>query len=266
MQVRQIENVLDLLEFFAEHGRPATLAEISEHFEWPRSSTYNLLSTLSSRGYLYEPSNRGRFYPTPRWQSIAQKLSSMQPVPNEILELARFLRDSTEETVCIGSATGKHVVFLEVFASPARVRYAAESGQRVPIHATASGWSILSQWSASQRASLLKKIEFEPYGTGTPMSIEAVEQQVRVGLNRGWFKSASAYSVDLGGVSIPLMFSEQIYAITVAGPLTRVEEIMPEIAVRMHDAIKLHFGPDYLETQVAGLTSPPNVAEANLGS
>lgn len=265
MQVRQVENVLDLLEFFAERGRAASLADVSEHFEWPRSSTYNLLSTLSSRGYLYEPSGRGRFYPTPRWQVIAQKISAAEPVPDEILKLARYLRDTTSETVCIGAAAGMSVVFLEVIDSPARVRYAAESGQRVPIHSTASGWSILSQWSPSQRASLLRKVEFERYGSGTPMSVDAVEDRIRVGLHRGWFKSASAYSVDLGGVSIPLIFSDRIYAITVAGPLNRVEAIMPEIAVRMHDAIGSHFGADYLTTQIKGLSSPPIPVETEPG-
>ncbi|WP_366142866.1 hypothetical protein [Pseudooceanicola sp.] len=27
--------MLDLLEFFAERGRPASLADVSENFEWP---------------------------------------------------------------------------------------------------------------------------------------------------------------------------------------------------------------------------------------
>lgn len=55
MNVKQAANVLDLLEFFARHKRPATLAEVAKAMEWPRSSTFNLLGTLASRGFLYEP-------------------------------------------------------------------------------------------------------------------------------------------------------------------------------------------------------------------
>lgn len=59
MDVKQVVNALELIEFFATHRRPATLAEISKHFGWPRSSTFNLLGTLANRGYLYEPRARG---------------------------------------------------------------------------------------------------------------------------------------------------------------------------------------------------------------
>ena len=61
MSVRQVENVLALLEFFAERQRPATLADVVEHTGWPRSSAFNLLSTLLDRGYLYEPRARAGY-------------------------------------------------------------------------------------------------------------------------------------------------------------------------------------------------------------
>jgi DNA-binding IclR family transcriptional regulator len=257
MLVRQVENVLDLLEFFADRGKAASLAEVSQRFGWPRSSAYNLLSTLNARGYLYEPSGRGKYYPTPRWLAIAQQVSAAEPVPEKLIRLGQELRDLTGETVCIGAAAGQSVVFLEVIPSPARVRYAAEVGQRIPIHATASGWSILSQWSASQRALLLRKVEFVRYGEGTPMSVDAVEDRIRSGLHNGWFKSASSYSVDLGGVSIPLIIADRVYSFTVAGPLNRVEKRMPELAVTVHDAVARHFGADYLATTVPNLTTLP---------
>lgn len=257
MLVRQVANVLDLLEFFAERGKPASLAEVSQHFGWPRSSTFNLLSTLGARGFLFEPEMRGRFYPTPRWLALSQAIATAEPLPESLLRLLRDLSERTGETVCIGAAAGTSVVFLEVIQSSARVRYAAEVGQRIPIHATASGQAILSQWPEAQRAALLRKVVFERYGSGTPMSVEAVEDQMRAGLHRGWFRSASNYSVDLGGVSLPIAEGGRIYALTVAGPLNRVEEMMPGIAREMHESVGRHLGPDYLRTQIHGLTVPP---------
>lgn len=260
MLVRQVAHLLDLLEYFAERGQPASLAEVSQHFGWPRSSTFNLLSTLGARGFLFEPGPRGRFYPTPRWLALAQAIAAAEPVPEPLLRLARELADCTGETVCIGAAAGTSVVFLEAIQSPSRVRYAAEVGQRIPLHATASGQSIISQWPEPQRAALLRKVVFERYGSGTPMSVEAVEDQIRAGLHRGWFRSASNYSVDLGGVSLPIAEGGRIYSLTVAGPLNRVEHIMPAIARTMHDAIGRHLGADYLASRIRGLTTPPRGA------
>lgn len=257
VQVRQVANVLDLLEFFAGHGKPASLAEVSQHFGWPRSSTFNLLSTLSARGYLFEPEGRGRFYPTPRWLSVSQTIAAAEPLPDSLVRLAGDLNERTAETICVGSASGASVIFLEVIQSKARVRYAAEVGQRIPLHATASGQAIMSQWPTRQRTALLRKVVFERYGAGTPMSVEAVEDQIRSGLFRGWFRSASNYSLDLGGVSLPIAISERMFSVTVAGPLNRIEARMPEIAKTMHATVAQHFGPRYLADEIKGLTTPP---------
>lgn len=257
MLVRQVANLLDLIEYFAERGKPASLAEISQHFGWPRSSTFNLLSTLGRRGFLFEPEARGRFYPTPRWLALAQTIVAAAPIPDSLVRLARDLAERTGETVCIGAAAGANVVFLDVVQSTSRVRYAAEVGQRIPIHATASGQAIMSQWPAGQRAALLRKVVFERYGSGTPMSIEAVEDQIRAGLHRGWFRSASNYSVDLGGVSLPMIVADRIFSVTVAGPMSRMDTAMFRIAQDMHDAVARQFGASYLRTEIKGLTTPP---------
>ena len=81
MIVRQAANVLEIMEFFAQTRKPATLAEIADHFGWPRSSTFNLLATLSEKGYLYEPRPRAGFYPTPRLLTMAQMISEVEPLP-----------------------------------------------------------------------------------------------------------------------------------------------------------------------------------------
>src|ERR1700751_5096633 len=93
MIVRQAVNVLEIMEFFAHTKKPATLAEISDHFGWPRSSTFNLLATLSEKGYfnrrappwekayLSEPRRRGGYYPTPRWLTLARMFSEVEPLP-----------------------------------------------------------------------------------------------------------------------------------------------------------------------------------------
>lgn len=257
MLVKQVANVLDILEFFAASEQPASLADVSRHFGWPRSSTFNLLSTLVSRGYLYEPEGRGRFYPTPRWLALSQQIASVEPLPEELARLTRDLSASTGETALVAAPSGMHAIFLNVVQSPAEVRYVAHVGDRIPLHATASGQSILSQFPEAQRHSLLRKVVFERYGDGTPMSVEVVEDSIRQSLHRGWFRSASGYSRDLGGVSVPIVLGVRIFSLTVAGPLFRFAEKMPETAAEMHRAIGLQFGPNFLAETVPTLASPP---------
>lgn len=255
MIVKQAANVLELFEFFAGHKKAASLAEIAHHFEWPRSSAFNLLSTLVAKGFLYEPEGKGRFYPTPRLLSLAQEIASAEPLPEELLNLISHIAGATGETVWIAAPSGQYAVFLEVIESKKSVRYTAKVGTRVPLHATATGQAIMSQLSQAQQASLLRKAVFKRFGEGTPMSIEAVEASIRQSLNRGWFVSSSAFTPDLGGIGIPMIFGDRIFAITVAGPWFRVGERLDEFAHILHEAVGLHLGPDYIRTRIKGLTA-----------
>lgn len=256
MLVKQAANVLDLFEFFAESKQAASLVEVSQHFGWPRSSAFNLLSTLMTKGFLYEP-KRGRYYPTPRWLTLAQEVASAEPLSEVLLNLLSDVAAKTGETVWIAAPSGQHAIFLEVIESKASVRYTAKVGTRVPLFATATGQAIISQMTPTQRAAVLRKAVFKRYGEGTPMSIEAVEASIRQSLNRGWFVSSSAFTPDLGGIGVPIVFEGRIFAMTVAGPWFRVGERLDEFARILHEAIALHLGPDYLRKTLKGLPPHP---------
>ena len=84
MIVRQAANVLEILEYFAKRLRPATAAEMAEDLGWPRSSTFKLVATLASKGYLYEPRGRGGYYPSPRWLVLAEAVTRAEPLPDRV--------------------------------------------------------------------------------------------------------------------------------------------------------------------------------------
>ncbi len=245
MAVKQIENLLALLEFFAERRRPATLADVVRHFDWPRSSAFNILSTLTAAGYLYEPRARGGYYPTPRWAQIVTAFSGAEPLLEPLRAIITGLAESTGETVWVSAPSGLFAVFLEVIESGAPIRYAAQPGKRVPIHLTASGQALLSRMPPGDRDVILRKVGFDSCGPNAPRSVEEVNQQIAAGQARGWFVSASAYSPDLGGVAIPVEINDRVFAITVAGPLFRVGEKAEEHARAIRDAIVRELGPEY---------------------
>ncbi len=253
MIVKQAANVLDLLEYFSQKQRVASLAEISHDMGWPRSSTFNLISTLIKRGFLYEPKPRGGFYPTPRWLALANEIAAANPLPPQATGLIEDLAQLTGETVWIAAPNGQQAVILAVIQSTHAVRYTADAGKQVPIHLTASGQAAMSQMSPQHVTAILNKATFIRYGDGTPMDVATVENNISDSLKRGWFSSVSAYSQDLGGVSVPLSIDGSIYSVTVAGPLFRVEDRMPDTARKVHAAIARHFGPDYMRRELPNL-------------
>ena len=230
MNVKQAANVLELIEFFARHRRPATLAEVSRHFDWPRSSTFNLLGTLASRGYLYEPHSRGGYYPSPKWLALLQQIERAEPIPEALHAMLRSLVERTGETAVLAATSGAYAVFVDTVESPHAIRYIASPGKLVPLHVTATGRALLSLLTPADRASVLRRATFERYTPTTLMSVAAVEKEIQRSLQRGWFEGDAEFTADLSGVTLPLDLPHRHFAVLVAGPMFRVKARAEELA------------------------------------
>ncbi|RLQ85263.1 IclR family transcriptional regulator [Notoacmeibacter ruber] len=256
MAVRQIENLIALLEYFAERQEPATLADIARDFGWPRSSAHNILITLSYAGYLYEPKARGGYYPSSRWTQLGQAFSDGEPLPEALRNIIVDLGKRTGETAWISAPSGLYAVFLAVVESLAAVRYAAQVGNRVPIHITASGQALMSQMPERDREILLRKASYGNWGRNAARSIEEVRQQMAEAAERGWFKSASYFSPDLGGVAVPIVLGSRVFSVTVAGPIYRMEDRFAPYAEEIYAAIARELGADHCARTLKGIRLP----------
>ena len=237
MQVKQAANVLELLEFFAHRQRPATLAELSDELGWPRSSTFNLIGTLAEKGYLYEPRARGGYYPSPRWLAMAQAVSQAEPLPEAALLLVAEVAEETGETTAIGAPAGIYTMWIHAIESTAPIRYFGRVGHRLPIHASSTGRAILAQYSFAERQAVYRKLSFERYSATTPMSIDAVEAELRRSATRGYHFSNGDFSKDLVGVALPLPIGQRRLSIVVAGPQFRCLDRVPAIAEAIRSGI-----------------------------
>lgn len=238
MLVRQAANVLELMEYFAARKRPATLAEIAEAMDWPKSSTFNLVGTLADRGYLYETRARAGYYPSPRWMAMARSISEAEPLPDFVLELAAEIARATGETTAIGVAAGTSVIFLHVVESHQPIRYFAQVGTQVPIHASSAGRAILAQMQPSERRALYRRIRFERYSATSPMDAATIEAELRLASERGYHQSDSEFIADLAGVALPLPVASRQLSIVVAGPVSRCLESRPRTAALMTSIIR----------------------------
>jgi len=232
-QVKQAANVLELLEYFARRKRPATMAEISDDLGWPRSSTFNLVNTMADKGWLYEPQLRVGYYPSPRWLKLARIVAEAEPLPEAVHAIVTRIADETGETTAVGTLAGTSAIFLDVVESRHSVRYFAEVGERVPVHASSAGRAILGQLSPDERQAIYRRIRFEQFSATTPMSPERIEADLAEAAARGYHQSSSEYIPDLAGVALPLPLNGRRLSIVVAGPTSRCLERRPQTAATM---------------------------------
>jgi DNA-binding IclR family transcriptional regulator len=232
MYVQQAANVLVLLEYFARRHAPARIAEIADELGWPRSSTFNIVSTLVDKGFLYESQARSGYYPTPRWLALAQEVSEAEPLAPHFVGLAAGLARETGETAAISAPAGTHAIFMHVAESTQPVRYFAQVGDRVPIQASSAGRALLEQHSRAERDSLYRKIRFQSYSPTSPKSPGAVERELAAAKRRGYHQSNAEYTPDLAGVALALPGPRRL-SIVVVGPVSRCLHKRPETAALM---------------------------------
>jgi len=229
MVVRQAANVIDLLEYFARRRQPATLTEISDDLGWPRSSTFNIIETLISRGYIYTPAARFSYYPTPKWLLSAEAIAEAAPMPDAVYQLVERLAGETGETVSLAAAAGLEVVLIHVVESKSVIRYSAEVGKLLPIHSSAAGRAVLSQFSTSTRNAILSKVTYHQYQPNSMMSREAVLAEMARSEERGWFQANTEFTPDVSGLALALPVMGRKLAVAIGGPSFRMQPRIHEI-------------------------------------
>jgi len=237
MHVKQISNLFSLMDFFVRARKPLSVRDIVQEFSWPRSSVFNMVSTLVDEGYLYQPAARGGYCPTTRWMDLARELADSQPLPASVHQLLVDLSVRTGETLFLGAPDGTRVVFLDVVESSADIRFIANIGQRLPIHVTAAGRAILAQYAPAERAATLRRIDYQRYQKDLFMTPEAVEQDLQEHAEQGWYVNLGIYAPGVAGIAVPFPFRNRRDAIALGAPVSRVEGREAELGELLREAV-----------------------------
>ncbi|OWT75483.1 MULTISPECIES: IclR family transcriptional regulator [unclassified Achromobacter] len=224
MSVKTALRVIEIIEVFAREKRPLSLSELARLLDVPVSSCLALIRTLNELGYLYEVGRRNGYYPTSRLLAKAQLISKADPILERVYPSLAELRDATQETVVFAKlSTDRRVVYLEVLDSPHTIRYVAAAGEFRPVHANSLGKALLSLMSAEERRELLTKAPLERFNERTLVDLPAIEAELALSRERGWFRNLSESIDEVGAVAWPVTLGGERYAISVGAPVYRVE-------------------------------------------
>lgn len=237
MIVRQVQNVFQILELFASRRSAATLTEIADHFGWPRSSTFNLIETLCSSGFLYEPKFRGGYYPSMKLLKLANDAIAGGPISDRLRACIAHIAQRTDETAALCALSGPQTIFVEVVESSSPIRYFAQIGQRVPTHTTSAGRALLSLLQKKERTVILQKCEWIRYAPETIMTIDALHEEIEQSQKRGWAQNVNGFEPDLVGLAVPVNLEDRQFSMMVAGPSYRMKNRIPELVQILKDEV-----------------------------
>ncbi len=122
------------------------------------------------------------------------------------------------------------VVYLEVCESRSSIRYTAQAGELRDAYANSAGRALLSTLGEQACAQLLASQKMVRHTPQTLVTPEAVVAELAAGLQRGWFANLGESLPDLAGLAWPVKLAGEGYAISVAGPLARLQPRMESLA------------------------------------
>ena len=231
MSVKNTLQISQLFEVFAKEKRALTLSELARLLEMPASSCLNLIRTLEMAGYLYEIGRRQGYYPTGRLLKMAQTISANDPVLDRVKPTLQELRDASAETVVLAKFRDEgHVVYLDVLDSPSSIRYTTQPGEVREAYCNSAGRALLSTLEPSELAHALAGIKMQRHTERTLVTPQAVAANLAETQHKGWFSNIGETLPDLAGVAWPFKLGTEYYAISIAGPLYRIEPNIERLA------------------------------------
>jgi DNA-binding IclR family transcriptional regulator len=229
-----VDRTLDFFELFASERKALSLSEISRFLKIPVSSCHDVLQTLNARGYIYEISPRGGFYPTARFLDVATTVAQHDPIVLRAEMLLKRLRDEIDESISLAIATGMKVTYLLVFEPSHPLRFLVKVGSEArSLHGTSVGKAFLGSLAPEQFDAYLKKAKLAPLTAKTIKSKSRLRENIEAGKRQGWFLNRGESVEDATALSASFIWNNSTYVVTIAGPTARMEPKLKRAADRL---------------------------------
>lgn len=228
--VQSVERVFELLELVTDAGGDVTLSELASSTDLPLPTIHRLLRTLVSLGYARQLPNR-RYALGPRLIRIGEGAS------RQFGALARpqlkSLVDSLGESANMAVLDGNMIVYVAQVPSLHSMRMFTEVGRRAHTHDTGVGKAILAQLPDDTVRGIVTRAGMP---TPTEHSIGDVDEllaeldRIR---ERGYAIDDQEQEIGVRCFSMAVPDAPTPTAVSVSGPISRVDEAFGERAVPM---------------------------------
>ncbi|HKT01781.1 MAG TPA: IclR family transcriptional regulator [Rugosimonospora sp.] len=153
--VKSALRTVQLLEYFAGHRGPHSLAGLQASLGYPKSSLYMLLRTLTECGWV-ETDSTGTLYRL----GLRALLAGTSYIDGDhtvtaARETLDWLAEQTTETVHLARLDGTDVVYLATRESQHYLRPISRVGRRLPAHTTSLGKALLAERTPDEVRAML---------------------------------------------------------------------------------------------------------------
>ena len=135
---------LAILERIARSRRGLTFAQLTRHFDFPKSSVHTLLVTFEREGFLRRDTETGRYMAGTKLVNIAGMALDGVVLREKAAPLLRNLARDTDMTAHLAVLDRDEVILVARVDRPGPPRVATWVGKRMDVHCTSLGKCLIA--------------------------------------------------------------------------------------------------------------------------
>lgn len=224
--VKSARRAMELLEFFAESRRPASVKEVSQSLGWPQSSTSVLLRSLADAGFYDHDDRTGMYAPSVRILLAAEWIGDQLFSERSLLRLMERVHAQTGHTVMIGAQHGLHVRYLHVLQATREGRFTAKIGSLRPLFRSATGKMLLTLKPEREIALLLRRANAIEPDPKAMLTLDEVLRERELTRRNGYALSLGTSVPGAAALAIllPTPRNQKPMTLSLGGPMGEVEK------------------------------------------
>lgn len=139
--IHSVEKALDVFEVLSTAGS-ASLNELAELVQQPKSSLYRIIATLEKRGFIDRSDEDGKYCLGYKQLVITKQLLERSSLRNAAMPKMNKLVERFGDTVNLCVMLDGEIMYVEIIEGTHTLRMADKVGSKSPFHTTAAGKAI----------------------------------------------------------------------------------------------------------------------------
>lgn len=239
VNVKSVKRTIEALKLFGLTKMPMSAAMVQHGLNIPQSSTWMLLKTLTSLGYLTFDPHKRVYTPTISVNLLGAWMQDARLNGVDFESTMQRLHTETNAAVLLGMQNGMFVRYIHTLQNPQDIRFNFPTGIERPIWIVAAGKALLSLQPDSDVAALVRRVNAR--GEYNQINLRQLRDELAECRRQGYSINRGTATRGIGAMAmvLPAIDDGPSVSLCVCGLLSQMEKQWFTIEKMMRDELLL---------------------------
>lgn len=202
--VKSAARVIEILEYFDDLQRPATVMEVADSLGYPQSSTSALLRSLVALGYINYDIYKRTYVTSSRVALLGSWMKTNFLSEGAIITMMKELNEQTGDTVLLAARNGYQMQYIHVVQATSAARLHVSLGTARPIATSGTGYAYLSTLAESEIRRVVMRINADAGPDAENIKANELLEEIAQVRESGYAFSCDMVTRGGGVIAVPL--------------------------------------------------------------